>query len=91
MSARSFGNYDLPSALADLIDNSITAEAKKVHLFCFYKSGAPEVRIIDDGLGMTERRLHEAMRPASSNPAHERSPDDLGRFGWGMKSASFSQ
>jgi hypothetical protein len=91
MTARSFGNYDLPNALADLIDNSITAKAKKVLLTCLYNSGDPLVSILDDGQGMTEEKLHAAMRPASTNPAEERSIDDLGRFGWGLKSASFSQ
>jgi hypothetical protein len=91
MSARSFGNYDLPGALADLIDNSIKAGAKEIWLTCDFAGGAPEIRIRDDGHGMTGKQLREAMRPASSNPLTERSPDDLGRFGWGMKSASFSQ
>ncbi len=90
-SARSFGNYDLPSALADLIDNSIKAKAKHVALNCDYNGGEPIVKILDDGEGMTEGELHAAMRPASTNPSLDRSPDDLGRFGWGMKSASFSQ
>ncbi|MGZ2411120.1 histidine kinase/DNA gyrase B/HSP90-like ATPase [Sphingomonas sp. F9_3S_D5_B_2] len=90
-SARSFGNYDLASALADLIDNSIKAKAKVVDLTCLYNAADPIVRIADDGDGMTQGELHAAMRPASSNPSDERSPDDLGRFGWGMKTASFSQ
>jgi hypothetical protein len=91
MSARSFGNYDLPGALADLIDNSIKAGARDVSLSCDFAGGAPEIRIRDDGHGMTGQELRLAMRPASANPLTERSPDDLGRFGWGMKSASFSQ
>lgn len=91
MSARSFGNYDLPGALADLIDNSIKAGAREVCLTCDFGGGWPEIRIRDDGRGMTAEELRRAMRPASANPLAERSPDDLGRFGWGMKSASFSQ
>lgn len=91
MSARSFGNYDVPAALADLIDNSIKAGAREISLTCRYNGGDPEIRIRDDGRGMSGRELREAMRPASSNPLTERLPDDLGRFGWGMKSASFSQ
>lgn len=91
LSARSFGNYDLPSALADLIDNSIQAGACEVTLTCRYNDGDPEIRIRDHGRGLSGRELRAAMRPASSNPLTERSPDDLGRFGWGMKSASFSQ
>lgn len=91
MSARSFGNYDLPGALADLIDNSIKAGARNVWLTCDFADGVPEIRIRDDGHGMSAMELRRAMRPASANPLAERSPDDLGRFGWGMKSASFSQ
>ena len=89
--ARSFGNYDLPGALADLIDNSIKAKAHTIHVHCFYSNIDPVVTIIDDGYGMSADELQVAMRPASTNPLTERSPDDLGRFGWGMKSASFSQ
>ena len=91
MSARSFGNYDLAGALADLIDNSLKARARNVQLTCLFNNGAPEVRVADDGHGMSEEELRAAMRPASQNPQEERSPDDLGRFGWGLKSASFSQ
>ncbi len=91
MSARSFGNYDLPGALADLIDNSIKATAHDVWLTCDFSDGLPEIRIRDNGHGMSAQELRQAMRPASANPLAERSPDDLGRFGWGMKSASFSQ
>ncbi|MBO6696998.1 MAG: ATP-binding protein [Maricaulis sp.] len=91
MSARSFGNYDLAAALADLIDNSIKAEASEVAVQCLFNGGNPEVRVTDNGCGMSAEELQNAMRPASTNPADERSPDDLGRFGWGLKSASFSQ
>lgn len=90
--ARSFGNYDLAGALADLIDNSIMAKSRTVDITCtFLDNGDCEVRIKDDGIGMSADDLRTAMRPASANPKDERSPDDLGRFGWGMKSASFSQ
>jgi hypothetical protein len=90
-SARSFGNYDLAGALADLIDNSIKAKAKLIKISCFFNDGAPTVRLLDDGCGMTADELTVAMRPASSDPRNVRPSDDLGRFGWGMKSASFSQ
>ena len=91
MSARSFGNYDLAGALADLVDNSIKAKAKNIWILCSYNDGEPVVSVRDDGHGMNGAELEVAMRPASTNPADDRSPDDLGRFGWGMKSASFSQ
>ena len=91
MSARSFGNYDLAGALADLIDNSIKADARNVWILCRFNNGDPIVSVRDDGHGMSAPELEQAMKPASTNPADERSPDDLGRFGWGLKSASFSQ
>lgn len=90
-SARSFGNYDLAAAIADLIDNSIKANATIVALTCRFDGGEPKVRILDDGDGMSPNELVVAMRPASANPTDEREPGDLGRFGWGLKSASFSQ
>lgn len=92
MTARSFGNYDLGGALADLIDNSINAKSRNIDIICTLLDNKDcEVRVRDDGDGMTEAELIAAMRPASTNPTETRSLNDLGRFGWGMKSASFSQ
>lgn len=90
-SARSFGKYDLAGALADLIDNSIKARATAIALICDWREGDPQIRILDNGHGMSEAELRNAMRPASTHPDHLRAADDLGRFGWGLKSASFSQ
>lgn len=90
-SARSFGNYDLPGAIADLVDNSIKAKANEVSISCLFNAGNPTLSVVDNGHGMSTEELEAAMRPASTNPEAERSVDDLGRFGWGMKSASFSQ
>ncbi len=89
--ARSFGNYDLAAALADLIDNSIRVEAKKIIIAFQPEEGDVIVRIRDDGKGMLEYELIKAMRPASANPEDPRDASDLGRFGWGLKSASLSQ
>ncbi|HCV67446.1 ATP-binding protein [Serratia proteamaculans] len=93
VTARSFGNYDLAAALADLIDNSIKAKATRVDInFEVEKIGREVVvRIRDNGIGMDLDALRVAMRPASTNPEDVREPDDLGRFGWGLKSASLSQ
>lgn len=49
------------------------------------------IAIIDDGKGMTENELVEAMRAGSKNPLDLRNENDLGRFGLGLKTASFSQ
>lgn len=90
-SARSFGSYDLPAALSDLVDNSIKAHSRNIWVTCSFGSGNPTVSLEDDGEGMRADELKAAMRPASSHPEDARSPDDLGRFGWGLKAASFSQ
>jgi len=87
---RDFG-YSLETALADIVDNAITAKAKDVSLTAETASDEPWMAIADDGTGMTEVELIEAMRLGSKNPTHERSAEDLGRFGLGLKSASFSQ
>ncbi|MEX0382796.1 ATP-binding protein [Spiribacter sp. 1M153] len=89
--ARSFGSYDLAAALADLIDNSITADASDVAILFEPGESDVTVRIRDNGVGMTREILIAAMRPASTNPDSARDPADLGRFGWGLKSASLSQ
>ncbi|MEP3847550.1 MAG: ATP-binding protein [Paracoccaceae bacterium] len=87
---RDFG-YSLETALADIVDNAITAKAKDVSLTAETASDEPWIAVADDGTGMTEVELIEAMRLGSKNPTHERSAEDLGRFGLGLKSASFSQ
>lgn len=87
---RDFG-YTLATAMADVIDNSITAGAAAIHILADTTSDAPWIAIQDDGSGMKEEDLIEAMRPGSRNPLETRSPHDLGRFGLGLKSASFSQ
>lgn len=92
--ARSFGNYDLAAALADLIDNCIKAKSTHIDISFTPSFGSrPDVvvRIRDNGVGMSKESLIAAMRPASANPQDERDEDDLGRFGWGLKSASLSQ
>jgi hypothetical protein len=89
--SRSFGNYDLAAALADIIDNSITAGASKIAINCQYDEESSLISVSDNGTGMTRDELINAMRPASKNPLEERDVNDLGRFGLGLKTASFSQ
>jgi hypothetical protein len=91
VTARSFGNYDLAAALADLIDNSIRVQASKISISFTPEGDDVIVRIRDDGFGMNKEELIKAMRPASANPEDVREAGDLGRFGWGLKSASLSQ
>lgn len=88
-SMRSLG-YSFSSAVADLLDNSISAKANTIHIIS-EPSIDPFMIIFDDGCGMTNSELYEAMRYGSSNPLETRSEGDLGRFGLGLKSASLSQ
>ena len=83
--------YSLETALSDIIDNSITARAREIQIHTDSVTDDPFIAIIDNGDGMTEDELIEAMRPGSRNPLATRDEPDLGRFGLGMKSASFSQ
>ena len=83
--------YSLSTALADLVDNCIAAGADNVRVFASLDGEDPKVAVVDDGVGMTEPDLLEAMRLGSRSPLEERGPSDLGRFGLGLKTASFSQ
>ena len=90
-SLRSMG-YSFESAIADVIDNSISAHASKVQvLFPTNPLAHMAVGIMDNGEGMTNDELLEAMRYGSMASEDQRADDDLGRFGMGMKSASLSQ
>jgi hypothetical protein len=81
--------YSLETALADVIDNAITAKASRTDILT--DIDPVRIGILDDGEGMTEEQLLAAMRPGSRNPRDDRNPLDLGRFGLGLKTASFSQ
>lgn len=87
---RDFG-YSLDTALADIIDNAITAGGREIRLIADTIADEPWIALADNGCGMTEPELIEAMRLGSKNPTEQRNKNDLGRFGLGLKSASFSQ
>lgn len=89
-SMRAFG-YSLPTALADLVDNSITARARNVWIDLTWAGSASTASLLDDGSGMDAPTLSNAMRLGSTSPRETRSRHDLGRFGLGLKTASFSQ
>ncbi len=82
--------YTPETAIADLIDNSIAARARNVWIEFIWRGPASVIRVLDDGNGMTEAALTEAMRPASRHPLEAREPGDLGRFGLGLKTAALS-
>jgi len=83
--------YSLETALADIVDNSITAGSTLIRLFASTDELSPKIAILDDGCGMDEAELLAAMRLGSRSPLEKRDHSDLGRFGLGLKIASFSQ
>lgn len=87
---RAFG-YNLQTAIADIIDNSISAKADNIWINYEWKGKDSWVSILDDGRGMDVYTLVSAMTPGSKDPNDERDIDDLGRFGLGLKTSSFSQ
>lgn len=88
-SMRSLG-YSFDTAIADLVDNSVSAGSKNINIL-LDPSNDPQLIIFDDGRGMDSPTLEEALRFGSRGPLTERSENDLGRFGLGLKSASLSQ
>jgi len=83
--------YNVETAIEDLIDNSITAKASRIDIRMIWNSGEPWMGILDNGGGMTDAGLKKAMTLAGNNPLEQRDENDLGRFGLGLKTASFSQ
>ena len=83
--------YSLETAIADIVDNSISANATTIDIVCNLTGAVPSLAIIDNGWGMSGDEIVEAMRHGAANPKEERGPKDLGRFGLGLKTASFSQ
>jgi hypothetical protein len=80
--------YDFSSAIADLVDNSITAGATQVDIVIDFDAEASCVYVADNGKGMTINGLTEAMRFGSRRTYGS---GDLGRYGLGLKTASLSQ
>lgn len=83
--------YSIQSAVADIIDNSISANAKNIWVNFNWDGAESWISIMDDGTGMNNDELIQAMRPGSKNPNDIRTSKDLGRFGLGLKTSSFSQ
>ena len=83
--------YSTATAVADIVDNSISAKARSVKLNFGWKGDGSHVSILDDGAGMNATELDAAMRLGERSPLDQRAANDLGRFGLGLKTASFSQ
>lgn len=81
--------HSLPSAVADLVDNSLSHGAREISItFPNPNKGGRWMCIRDDGTGMTPSGLRDAMQIG-----HQRDYDDgdLGKFGYGLKGAAWSQ
>ena len=90
-SLRSIG-YTFNSAVADIVDNSVDAKASRIEIEI--TPGDVDqfsVSICDDGHGMSFEELKQAMSLGSKSPEFTRKAQELGRFGMGLKTASFSQ
>jgi hypothetical protein len=80
--------YDFPTAVADLVDNSVAAQATNIAVDIDFDGVDSSVSIIDDGVGMTANGLVEALRYGTRR---DYSVGELGRYGLGLKTAPLSQ
>lgn len=87
-SQRSVG-YTFETAIADIIDNSVSAGATRIYIN--FDNQQKYVSILDNGCGMSKTELLQAMKYGSRSMLDLRAREDLGRFGLGLKMASFSQ
>jgi hypothetical protein len=87
---RSIG-YNFSTALSDIIDNSVTANAVNIDIFFDPIHKNPYLCILDDGIGMNRLELQNAMTFGTDRDSRPDSFTDLGRFGLGLKTASLSQ
>lgn len=81
--------HSLPSAVADLVDNSLSHGAREIVItFPNPNAGGRWMCVRDDGTGMTPSGLRNAMKIG-----HQRDygDGDLGKFGYGLKGAAWSQ
>lgn len=83
--------YSLETALADLMDNSITANASRIEVLTKIDEEPFSLFLSDNGNGMSKESLKRNMQFPSKSPEDSRESNDLGRFGLGLKTASFSQ
>ena len=90
--------YTTSSAICDIIDNSIRAKASNIHVLVrkerddladSRRNNVKEYLIIDDGIGMNEDGIKDALKLGSSEAYYEE--NSLSKFGLGLKSAAFSQ
>jgi hypothetical protein len=78
--------YDFNTAVADIIDNSVDAKAARIDVFVRQDTdGDVIIDVVDDGCGMSEGELIDAMKYGATG---KKAPSRLGKFGLGLKTAS---
>lgn len=80
--------YDFPTAVADIVDNSVAAGASRVEVMIEFAGSNSRVYIADDGHGMSPAGLLEGLRLGTRRSYRT---GELGRYGLGLKTASLSQ
>lgn len=80
--------YDNYNAIADIVDNSIDANPKNIWIEIHQEKKDFVIKVIDDGIGMNEEKLTEALKLGSEEEKNIYS--DLGRFGMGLCTAGLS-
>jgi hypothetical protein len=97
---RDNGYKNAASALAELMDNAIQANASRVELLCGERkqqleqrkrSRIEEIAVLDNGCGMDERVLRLALQFGNGTYLDEEKHTGIGRFGMGLPSSSISQ
>src|SRR5947209_17792162 len=91
---RDSGYKGTASALSELVDNSIQAEATRIAISVTAATSGEEektmeVSVLDNGCGMDPFTLRQALRFGGSTRFGDRS--GLGRYGMGLPNASLSQ
>lgn len=88
-SLRSVG-YNPETAIADIADNCISAGADLIKIQLIWNEINSKILIIDNGEGIVQEHLIEAMKIGSNVSKNNSCKNNLGRFGMGMKTAAFS-
>ncbi len=83
-SVRGF-RYQFYEAIADIVDNSVDAGAYEIHIL----TDKDRVLIADDGKGMDEKALQNAVTPWRKRISDHES-GSKGKYGIGLKAAGFS-
>ncbi len=89
LATRDVGYRSLADAVAELVDNSIQANANNVQVSLFAEHPEPTLAVLDDGCGMTSRAMRTALQFGGTHRFDDRS--GLGRFGMGLPCSSISQ